>query len=152
MAFSLPSFLRLTDPELLKSYLAAKGFEAPSDLLWEGNRKELVTKLTDLIEALDVRDRNQVYRHFEQVEQLVGEVGQRALRAAFQRKQGVSYQFTQLESDRARGLLALLEDEDAFEEALAFCAADLLRAGRSYRGYTLRPPAPDPTSDPGVSR
>lgn len=74
MAFSLPTFIRLTDTELLKSYLADQQLGLPSCLRRGASKKELIATLVGLIEGLDVGHRNRVYRHFEQVEQLVGEV------------------------------------------------------------------------------
>src|SRR5262249_36581537 len=82
MPFWLPRFLRHVPPIAIREYLEHKRVNLPAAVDWQASPKELVATLPRVLDELEPRARDAVYRDLEDVDQLVGEVGQRALRSA----------------------------------------------------------------------
>lgn len=88
----------------------------------------------------------QIYLDFEQVHQLCGEVGQRALRDMAAEDVEA---FDALDGNEARGLSVLVSNPMGFKKAFSIASAERLYHGRSWSQYLA--PRPLPPSKAGVA-
>jgi hypothetical protein len=140
MSFSLPRFLRRMQSSDLQRYFATRDISFPEQVDWTAKPVALLVSLKAAIEALPEREREQVFEHFERVDQLSDDIGQRALKSLVEQDEVLLGQLHSCHGSEARGLFVLLTDEEAFDHALAAAYAERMRHGRSWSGYCLSAP------------
>ena len=135
MSFSLPRFLRRTPPESLGRYFAGRQITLPGPVDWAGPHADLLGTLQQAIESLDETTRERVILDLERANKLCDEVGQLALWNVVARRPALQGRLQSEASDEGRALVVLVEDELAFDQALAFSYGDHRRNGRSWSRY-----------------
>ena len=132
MRLSLPSFVRHCGTGPIFTYLEeiGHGIEEPDDEM-SGS------VVVNWIEGLGGDARDRIYTDFDAVQQLVGELGQRCLRAASSRDRLLLDSLADDDSNEARGLRALVAAPDEFRMALATHQAERWRHGRNFSCYLV---------------
>ena len=139
MGFSLPRFLRLTPTESLREYLQARGLDATLDsVVWDSPPRDLTEQLRGIFDSLPTPDRDGVWSDFERVDQLGDEIGQTALRSIASPE--LLSRLSELDGDFARGLLVLVKDPTAFDQAMATAYMHRHWQGRSWGSFNLGGP------------
>jgi hypothetical protein len=141
MSFSLPRFLRRTPSKSLKLYFAGRQITLPGPVDWDAPERDHLAALQQAVDALDEAAREQVITDLERVDTLCDGVGQLALRSVAADNRALLSRLLTEDSDESRGLIVLLEDELAFDHALAISYADHRRNGRSWSGYSVASPS-----------
>jgi hypothetical protein len=136
----LQRVLRRTPSSSLAEYVAARSLSALEGIDWKGESQPVLTRLRKGIEALPEHERERVFEDFERVEQLCDEPGQRALQSVLAPYPTMLDSVRSCNSHEGRGLLVLIENEGAFDQALATAYADRMRYGRSWSGFTILVP------------
>lgn len=137
MSFSLPRFLRRIAPKSLERYFAARQTALPGPPDWNARYSDLLGALQQAIYALDETTHDRVIADLERANKLCDAVGQLALRSAVANNPALLRRLESEEGDEGRALLVLLEDESAFDRALAISYGDHRRNGRSWSGYSV---------------
>jgi hypothetical protein len=137
MSFSLPRFLKRTPPKSLQRYFAARQAVLPGNLDWEAPQTDLLAALQQAVDALDETTRERVITDLERANKLCDEVGQLALRSAVAGNPAFLDRLQQEDSHESRALVVMVEDESAFDRALAISSGDHRRNGRSWSGFSV---------------
>jgi hypothetical protein len=147
MSFSLPRFLRHTPPESLARYFVGRQITLPGPVDWAAPPADLIGTLQQAIETLDETTRERVILDLERANKLCDQVGQLALWNIVVSRPALQGRLQSEASNEGRALLVLVEDESAFDRALAFFYGDHRRNGRSWSRYTVAD-APTPNNEP----
>jgi hypothetical protein len=137
MSFSLPRFLRHIRPSDLKDYFERRDISLLEPFDWNAAPAKLLACLKAAIEALPDAQRERVFDDFERTDQLTDDIGQCSLLALAEPDGALLRRFQSCHGRQARGLLALLANEEAFDHALATAYAERMRSGRSWSGYQV---------------
>jgi hypothetical protein len=135
MSFSLPRFLRHIRPSDLEDYFEQRDIRFPEPFDRNAAPAKLLACLKAAIEALADAQRERVFDDFERIDQLTDDIGQCSLLALAEPDGALLRRFQSCHGRQARGLLALLANEEAFDHALATAYAERMRSGRSWNGY-----------------
>jgi hypothetical protein len=137
MSFNLPRFLRRTPPKSLEQYFNARQTALPGPPNWNAPHSDLLGALRQAIDALDETTCERVITDLERANKLCDAVGQLALRSAVANNPALLSRLESENGDESRALVVLLEDESAFDRALAISYGDHRRNGRSWSGYSV---------------
>lgn len=141
MSFSLPHFLRRAAPAALQEYFRTRGTLGFDTIDWEAKPQALLDAMMTTFQALIDTDRSRVIEEFEQVSQLCGEAGQRALRFAVL-DQALLADIERRVGEEARALALLLADSELVDRAVATAFAERQYGGRSWNSYLVPARAP----------
>ena len=119
MSFSLPRFLRRTQPSDLQGYFNARAILFSEPIDWTAKSSALVDAVKTAIGALPERERERVFEDFERIDQVSDEIGQRALRSLIEQDDALLRRFHSCDGSEARSLFVLLTDEEAFGRKVA---------------------------------
>jgi hypothetical protein len=147
VSFSLPRFLRRIAPKSLERYFAARQIALPGPPDWNASHSDLLGALQQAIYALDETTQDRVIADLERANKLCDAIGQLALRSAVASDPALLRRLESEDGDEDRALVVLLEDESAFDRALAISYGDHRRNGRSWSSYSVAS-NPIVTSDP----
>jgi hypothetical protein len=137
VSFSLPRFLRRIAPKSLERYFAARQTALPGPPDWDAPHSDFLGALQQAIYALDEATHDRVIADLERANKLCDAVGQLALRSAVANNPALLRHLESEDSDESRALVVLLEDESAFDRALAISYGDHRRNGRSWSRYNV---------------
>jgi hypothetical protein len=137
VSFSLPRFLRRIAPKSLERYFAARQTALAGPLDWDAPHPDLLRALQQAIYALDEATHDRVIGDLERANKLCDAVGQFALRSVVANDPALLRRLESEDSDESRALVVLLEDDAAFDRALAIAYGDHRRNGRSWSGYNV---------------
>src|SRR4051794_9236948 len=81
MSVHLQSFLLKTPAAMLRAFVSGYAVDLPEALDWEGPRRSLVDKLTELIGKADGPVQDRIYSRVDQIAQFMTEYGRPVLRS-----------------------------------------------------------------------
>ncbi|MBV9491474.1 MAG: hypothetical protein JO069_17390, partial [Verrucomicrobia bacterium] len=125
----------------MKLYFFARQIALPGDLDWDAGQTGFIDAARAAIEGLTGASYERVFTDFERVDQLCHPIGQRALQSVVGGDHMLLERIRSADSRESRGLIVLLENETAFDRALAVSYADRQRNGRSWSAFRIPLPA-----------
>jgi hypothetical protein len=124
----------------LQEYFSARAIPFSEHADWTAKPAVFLDSMKAVIEASPEKERERVFEDFERVDQLSDYVGQRTLQSFIEHNEALRRRFHSCNGSEARGLFVLLNDEEAFDRALATAYVERMRYGRRWSGYQISNP------------
>lgn len=128
---SLQTFVRRTPARLLKEYFEYAQINLPTSINWNGTDAEVNKSVIEAIGELDEASRTKIFKDSERVSAMADETGRVAIYSVAQDKD----QLKTLESDHARAVWLIINNQKLLRNAEEVRNTDESRRGRNWDGY-----------------